>query len=254
MSVTIRRRRSGNGSLAMLGALASGMPDREASEHLDQRAGDPELVLGQSTDALGQIVGLVEVDVIRNVTDDKWPRTEDSWRRDGLGEAVLTEWEKLLAVAWLIGEHDRLAAKLARSDELLAGARAQCERRIADLAEAQVSIRHLQREAVVGHFVIGIETQIRRLRRLAEERRDDFPTGMCPAYIADVVSGELAEVRHEAVGWSAVQRRASAVVAEFRAAEAHLVQRFKKAGLHPSLAGEPGDDKRHAHAPARLPA
>lgn len=110
------------------------------------------------------------------------------------------------------------AAKLAmveaerdRARELLAGARQQCDRRTAELAEAQVSIRHLQREAVVGHFVLGLEVQIRRLRRLAEQRPQDFPTGMSPTEIAAVVAGELAEVGLEVPGSPDAQRESADV-------------------------------------------
>jgi hypothetical protein len=132
-----------------------------------------------------------------------------------LGQCSHEGWESLLAVVSQmreeVAELPNVTAERDRARELLAGARHQCERRMADLAEAHVSIRHLQREAVVGHFVLALDQLLHRLRRFVAERPDDFPWGVAPDDIADVVVGEIVEVRAEMPGSPSARRESADV-------------------------------------------
>ncbi len=108
---------------------------------------------------------------------------------------------------------DAQAKSLARANELLAGARSQCVARMQDLAAAEVHIRHLQREAVVGHFVLGLERQILRMRRLDADRAGVVPRGTSPANLLAVLRDEIAEVEKELAGSPAAQRESTDVLA-----------------------------------------
>ena len=102
---------------------------------------------------------------------------------------------------------------LVRALELRDGARAQCERRTAELAEAMVRLRIADRDATFGRAVLGLANEILRLHEMMRERPDAFSTDGSPASIAAVLSGELAEVAREEPRTSAAQRECGDVFA-----------------------------------------
>lgn len=92
-------------------------------------------------------------------------------------------------------------------------ARAQCERRTAELAEALARLRISDRDAAFGRAVLGLADQIVRLRMMTSEFPDAFATDNSPASCAAVLTGELAEVCRERPGSEAAQRECGDVFA-----------------------------------------
>jgi NTP pyrophosphatase (non-canonical NTP hydrolase) len=102
---------------------------------------------------------------------------------------------------------------LARATQLRDGARAQCERRTAELAEAHARLRIADRDATVGRAVLNLAAEIMRLREMAVDRPADFPFANTTATIAALVSCEVAEASHERPGSEDAQRECGDVFA-----------------------------------------
>lgn len=107
----------------------------------------------------------------------------------------------------------KLKQDLARALELLAGARAQCERRTSERDEALARLRIVDRDAAFGRAVLGLADEIVRLRAMMADHPSAFTTDGSPASIAAVLSGELAEVAREEPRSSAAQRECGDVFA-----------------------------------------
>ena len=102
---------------------------------------------------------------------------------------------------------------LTRAVQLRDGARSQCQRRTAELAEAHARLRINDGEAAYGRAVLGLAAEIERLRTMTSARPDDFPLDNSPTSIAAVLSGELAEVCRERAGSEDAQRECGDVFA-----------------------------------------
>lgn len=144
-----------------------------------------------------------------------WPDEgrRDRWVRERVLPALAEAGLAVVDTAEQAQAAEQNAEALARAVELRDGARAQCERRTAELAEAMVRLRIADRDATFGRAVLSLANEILRLREMMRERPDAFSTDGSPASIAAVLSGELAEVAREEPGTSAAQRECGDVFA-----------------------------------------
>jgi hypothetical protein len=130
---------------------------------------------------------------------------------DGNRDTWITEY--LLPSLKALGLEVTDTGALARAQQLRDGARAQCERRTAELAEAHARLRIADRDAAVGRAVLDLADQICRLRDVALEHPDAFPFTNTPANVAALLTGELGEVLREPVGSADAQRECGDVLA-----------------------------------------